>query len=201
MIKAGLTGGYGTGKSTVTRMFAELGVPTINADEIVRSLLSTNKEIINKITDAFGTRALSKKGDVDRKNLADIVFADEKALATLTGIVHPIVRKEIYEWFRRIAGEKKESVAVAEVSMLIEGGALEMYDKIILVAANAEIQKARCLAKGISEDDFMRRLRNQMPLEKKRSYADYVIENSGSLDNTKKQVVKILNDLNKKVIN
>jgi dephospho-CoA kinase len=201
MIKVGLTGGYGTGKSTVIRIFEEIGAPVINADDIVRSLLSGNKEIIKKAIDAFGAAVVSKNGDVDRKKLADVVFDDKKALKTITGILYPTVKKEIAAWFERIAAEKKHPCAIAEVSMLIEDGELEMYDRIILVAADAGVQKARCIAKGIPEADFERRLKNQMPLDQKRRYAHYIIENNGNLDETKKQVLHIWNELNKNVNN
>lgn len=196
MIKIGLTGGYGTGKTTVTRMFKELGAPVIDADDIVHDLLASDKEIISGVVDYFGKEAISPGGGIDRKKIAEIVFSDEKALKTLTEILYPSVKRKITEWFNGIRQEKKYRAAIAEVSLLIEDGDLGMYDRIMLVIADSKVQKERCLSKGISDFDFERRLKNQMPLEEKKKYADYIIDNSGSLEKTKQQILKIWNEIN-----
>ena len=197
MIKVGLTGGYGTGKSTVTRMFSELGAPTISADDIVHSLLSDDEQVISKVADIFGRDILIPDGAVDRKKAADIVFDDEASLASLTDILYPIVRQKITGWFDERLKEEKHTAAIADVSMLIEGGALELYDRIVLVTTDSEVQRARCLAEGISPDEFTRRVRNQTPLEEKIRFADYVIDNNGILEETRKQVLEVWDKLRK----
>ena len=196
MIKIGLTGGYGTGKTTVTRMFEELGAPVIDADDIVHNLLASDEEIISKVAECFGPEAISAKGGIDRKKIAEIVFYNQKALKSLTEILYPSVKKKIAEWFDRIQKDKTHKAAIAEVSMLIEDGDLGMYDIIMLVIADSKVQRNRCLSKGISGFDFERRLKNQMPLEQKKKYADYIIDNSGSLEKTKQQVLQIWKEIN-----
>ena len=195
MIKVGLTGGYGTGKSTVTRMFHELGAPTICADDIVHSLLSDDEQVVGRVADAFGKNILTPDGAVDRKKVADIVFNDDTSLTTLTNILYPVVRRKITAWFDERLNEGIHAAAIADVSMLIEGGASGLYDKIILVLADSDVQRARCLAKGISPEEFARRVRNQMPLEEKVRFADYIIENNGTLEETRKQVLDVWNKL------
>ncbi len=195
MISVGLTGGYGTGKSTVTRMFRDLGAPTMDADDVVRTLLSENREIINEVVGVLGRGVLAANGSVDRRKVADVVFGGEKSLVSLTGVLYPAVRKQISEWFEERRREGIHRAAIAEVSMLIEGGAFELYDKVVLVAAVPEVQRRRCLADGISLDEFTRRVCNQMPLDEKTRFADYIVDNSGVLEETRKQVLEVWDKL------
>ena len=191
MIRLGLTGGYGTGKSTVTRMFSELGAPVLNADDIVHTLLSHDRELIESITEVLGQDIVDSEGAIDRKKVADLVFDDKTSLVSLTNILYPVVRQHISRWFEKCDDEGEYRAAVAEVSMLIEGGALEFYDRIIVVIADPEVQRMRCLANRTSADDFDRRVRHQMPLDEKVCFADYVIDNGGTLEDTRKQVLEV----------
>jgi dephospho-CoA kinase len=195
MIRVGLTGGYGTGKSTVTRMFGDLGAATMDADDVVHALLSEDRGIIDEVAGVLGRGVLAANGSIDRGKVADVVFDDEKALASLTGVLYPGVRERISEWFKERRKEGRYLAAIAEVSMLIEGGALELYDKVVLVIAAPDVQRQRCLAEGISAGEFARRVRNQMPLEKKTSFADYMIDNSGALEESREQVLDVWNRL------
>ena len=195
MIKVGLTGGYGSGKSTVARMFSELGAPTIDADSIVCRMLSEDKGIIDRITGLFGERVLAEDGTIDRRRVADIVFDDNDSLASLTEALYPAVRMAIAEWFGERGSERVHRVAVAEISMLIEGGALEFYDETVVVAVSPEVQRRRCLEKGIASEEFERRTGNQMPLAEKVRLADYAIDNNGTLAETRIQVLRVWSEL------
>ena len=133
MIRVGLTGGCGTGKSTVADMFSRLGVPVIGADAIVHRLLSEDEEVKASVASLFGRDLLRADGSVDRQKLADIVFSDRQSLNRLTDILYPRVRAEIRSFFETTKRQKKYRAALAEVPLLIEGGALDLYDVIIVV--------------------------------------------------------------------
>jgi dephospho-CoA kinase len=195
MIRVGLTGGYCTGKTTVTRMFMDLGAPTVNADVIVHGLLSTDGDVIEAVSRTLGKGILNDEGAVDRGKVAQIVFNDKRALSSLTGILYPVVRRKITDWFEERLREQRHPAAIAEVSMLIEGGALSLYDEIVLVLASREVQCERCITRGIPLEEFNRRIANQMPVEEKVRFADHVIDNSGGLDRTREQVLEVWRQL------
>ena len=189
MIRVGITGGLATGKSTVLSMFEELGARVIDADGIVHELLEDNAELKRKVCEAVGEVVLTVAGKIDRNRMASVVFADREKLEALVKILHPEVIERIRLRFSEIEKECQVSLAAAEVPLLIEEGTLEIYDVIVLVAAREDLQLKRYLERpGSSRDDFQSRLRNQLPLDEKRKYADHVIENNGSLEETAKQV-------------
>ncbi len=192
MIRVGLTGGICTGKTTVARMFRKLGAPVISADTVVHSLLKKNNSIKNKLIKTFGKEIVSNAGDISRQQLADTVFHDEKKLKRLTAILYPEVRNTIQKKFSDYEKANRYPVTVAEVPMLIEGGALHLYDVIIVVTASYENQLKRSLKKGgISKKNLNDRIKHQMDLREKIKYADYVIDNDGAKVTTLEQVKKI----------
>lgn len=191
--KIGLTGSIGTGKSTVLNIFKSLGVNTISADEIVHKLLE--EEIIKeKIVNHFGKDIL-QEGKINRKKLAGIVFENPEKRKILESILHPLVFEHIQNWFENI---KDEKIAIAEVPLMIETGSYKYYDKIIVVYAPKEIQIERCLKKGLTEEEAIKRINAQMDIEEKIKYADYIIENTKDLEYLQQQVKdvyqKILSD-------
>ncbi|GAB6071759.1 dephospho-CoA kinase [Venenivibrio stagnispumantis] len=191
--KIGLTGSIGTGKSTVLNIFKSLGVNTISADEIVHKLLE-EENIKEKILKHFGKDIL-QEGKINRKKLASIVFENPEKRKILESILHPLVFEYIQNWFENI---KDEKIAIAEVPLMIETGSYKHYDKIIVVYAPKEIQLKRCLKKGLTEEEAIKRINAQMDIEEKIKYADYIIENTKDLEYLQKQVKdvyqKILSD-------
>ncbi len=187
MIHVGLTGGLCTGKSTVAAMFAELGAPVIDADAVVHELLATDPEVRRRVGEAFGEAVRTNDGAIDRAKLAAVAFAHKDTVARLTSILYPAVRERIARWF---AARKTNGApaAIAEVSMLYEGGATRIYDVIIVVSADRATQLARFVERGGMADDFSMRLKHQLPLEQKEQKADYIINNNGAREATREQV-------------
>lgn len=198
MIRVGLTGGCGTGKSTVADMFSRLGVPVIGADAIVHRLLSDDEEVKAAVASLFGGDLLQADGCVDRGKLADIVFNDRQSLHRLTEILYPRVKAEIRRFFENTEGQKKHDVAVAEVPLLIEEGALHLYDVIVVVSATYENQLKRFMKKGGTQADLDRRIRNQLDMAEKKRFAHYIINNDGPIEQTWEQVQEILGDLRRR---
>jgi dephospho-CoA kinase len=197
MIHIGLTGGLCTGKSTVAAMFAELGAPVIDADAVVHELLASDPTVRQRVLETFGEAVCTDGGALDRAKLAAATFGDKEKIAALTSILYPRVRERIARWF---ADRKNNgaAAAIAEVSMLYEGGATHMYDTIVVVRADRAIQLARFVERGGAIEEFAARLKHQMPLEEKEKKASYIINNTGTREATREQVVHLWAALQKK---
>jgi dephospho-CoA kinase len=184
-IVLGLTGSFGSGKSTVARMFAEMGVPVIDADQVAREVVEPGTSGLAKIVEAFGSGVLDAEGRLDRKRMADLIFQDEEARRKLNGIVHPRVGQELARFVMEHAGEP---VIVLEIPLLLEGGRKAPVNKVVVVTANDEARLARLRAAGFTPAEVEARLRAQMPQEEKVKLADHVIRNDGGLEATRRQV-------------
>ena len=193
MKKIGLTGSIGTGKSTVAKIFQELGAYVIDADKIVHELLK-REDIKEKIREAFGD-VFDSKGEVDRKKLASIVFNNPEKKKILENILHPLVFQEINKFFKEVEKKDPNAVAIAEVPLMIETGSYKNYDKIIVVYAPEELQLKRLLEKGMSKEEAIKRIKSQMPIDEKVKYADIVIENTSTLEDLRKKVEEIYKKL------
>jgi len=180
-------------------MFRRLGPRLISADEIVHRLLREEEEVKSAVMFAFDQQIRAKDGSIDRAKLGEIVFNSPENLSRLTDLLYPRVRAEIRRFFEE--GEKSdEEVRVAEVPLLIEGGALELYDVIVVVKASDENQLKRFLERGGTKEDFDRRNRNQMDMAEKVKCADFVIDNDGSVEETFEQVKSVYEDIRRKGI-
>lgn len=196
MIRVGLTGGCCTGKSTVANMFSRLGAEVISADEIVHRLLRENAEVKSAVTSRFGRELQAADGSIDREKLAQIVFSDKNKLKRLTDLLYPKVRYEIQRFFDTVHRKGKCDICVAEVPLLIEGGALHLYDAIVVVNATYQNQLKRFLEKGGTDQaDLDRRIENQMDMTEKLKFADYVINNDGSVEQTFNQVKNVYDSI------
>jgi dephospho-CoA kinase len=198
MRRVGLTGGLAAGKSTVASFFRELGAFHVDADLIAHALLATGGAAVREVVARFGESIVGADGAVDRKALAAVVFADPRALADLNAIVHPKVRAEIA---RRIADEESNAaaspVALVDAALLVESGIHRDLDALIVVACTEATQVARAVARGgLTEAEARARVAAQAPLREKLATADYVIENEGSLDETRRRVREVWKDLN-----
>ena len=176
MKKIGLTGGIGSGKSTVAEIFRHLGIPVFNSDEEARKLQDENVEVKKAIAKIFG-ETIYVNGKLNREKVASIVFADKKKLEELNAIVHPAVAKA-FELF--CTQHKNSPFVLKEAAILFEIGAEKLLDGMIVVAAPDELRILRVMDRdGSSREDVLKRMKNQLPQEDKVKKADYLIVNDG----------------------
>ncbi len=188
MLKVGLTGGIASGKSFVGDALAGRGCLVIQADEIGHQVLAPDGEAYPSVVSEFGSEVVAPDGTIDRKRLAALVFHDPERLARLNAIVHPPVLRREAELANEFFAREPHGIAVVEAAILIETGAYRRYDKLILVFCAQEQQIERALRReGAVEADIRARIERQMPLEEKRKYADYVIDTSGTKEETLRQ--------------
>lgn len=188
MLVIGITGSLATGKSTVTAMFRKRGAKVLDADKITHQLMRPGKPCFHPIVRRFGKDML-KNGRIDRKKLADVVFADRKTLQALVKIVHPQVIKVIKGKLKSFARDKKRQFVVIDAPLLIEAGLDRYVDFLIVVKANRKKQLERITKRiDISLNGAKRRIQMQMPLKNKIRFSDIVIDNRGTRRQTKNQV-------------
>ena len=192
----GLTGGIASGKSTVTKMIRGLGIPVIDADQVARDVVKVGEEAYEQIIKTFGQDILQENGEIDRAKLGAIVFYNEQERKKLNAIVHPAVR-------RRMLAEKEAYVQkgaktiVLDIPLLFESELTHLIDKIIVVYVDDDIQLERLMKRnGFSEEEALARIRSQMPLHEKVKKADAVINNNGTIEETKQQLFQILKEWN-----
>ena len=191
MITLALTGSIGMGKSTVAAMFAEAGIPTFDADAVVRDLQGPGGRLVPLIEARFpGT---TRDGAVDREALSATVLSDRDELAALEAIVHPAVH---HERTRFIVDHGDAPALLFDIPLLFETGGDEAFDKVIVVSATRELQRERVLSRpGMSEGKLAQILSRQIPDEEKRQRADFLVDTSGTMDQTRAQVRNILSCL------
>lgn len=188
MIRIALTGSIGMGKSTVAKMFEAAGAPVFDADAVVRELQSPGGDLIDKIGETFP--GCVRSGTLDRECLAQIVLADREKLAVLESLVHPAVR-EARDRF--IAAHPQAGALVFEIPLLFETNGEKDFDKVVVVSAPPEVQRARVLARtGMTGAKLDAILARQMPDEEKRRRADFVVDTGADLSTTESQVRDIL---------
>jgi dephospho-CoA kinase len=196
MIVVGLTGGIATGKTTVLDMFAEEGARVIDFDKLSRSVVEPSKPAWHDIVRTFGDTVLSGDGTLNRGVLGRIVFGDPAKRRELERIVHPRVLSLYEEKLRRIRGRNTHAVVIVDVPLLMEFGMAKEFEKVILAYAPPECQIMRLIERnGLSKQAARNRLKSQMPIEEKMKLADFLIENTGSLENTKRQVKDVYHRL------
>ncbi len=184
-----ITGGIGTGKSTVLEIFSGLGARTLSADEIVHQLLRRD-DIKRQIREEFGDDVFSDD-EIDRKALAGVAFSSEETRRRLESLLHPHVFQEIEAFIR----QHGEDVVVVEIPLLFETGSEYRFDYTVTVKAPEDLVYKRLEERGIPVEEIKRRLSHQMPLEEKIRRADLVIDNSGSIEETRRQVERIWKDI------
>ncbi len=173
MIKVGLTGNIGTGKTVVAGIFEALGIPVFHADEEARKFFG-DKEVITILTDRFG-KQISVNNKIDRKKLASIVFQDKKALDFLNSIIHPLVRKELFAWLDR---QGQHAYIMHEAAILFESGFYKEFDKVITIVSPVELTIKRVMARDNSGREAVeKRILNQWDQDKKIALSDFIIQN------------------------
>jgi dephospho-CoA kinase len=202
MLKVGLTGGIASGKSVVGEMLAELGAHLVQADHIAHALMEPGEPVYNEVVRHFGREILNSDGSVNRGKLAEVAFGPPGSnegsprVADLNRIVHPAVIRSQEEWMHAVSLQDPHGVAVVEAALLIEAGAAKRFDRLIVVTCDLE-QRAERFARRQKVDlktaraEVRRRMAAQLPDEEKIKLADYAIDNSGSLEQTREQVRQV----------
>ncbi len=201
MLKVGLTGGIASGKSVVGEMFVALGAHLVQADRIAHSLMQPGEPVYNEVVRHFGREILNPDGSVNRSKLADVAFGPATApdrnrasrIEELNRIVHPVVIRSQDEWMDEIGRQDPHAVAIVEAALILEAGAGERFDRLIVVTCSAEQRVARFAARQkidleAARREVKRRMAAQLPDEEKIRAADFVIDNSGSIEKTRQQV-------------
>src|SRR4051795_1598951 len=185
VLSIGLTGGIGSGKSTVSALLAQRGAVIVDADRIAREVVEPGTPGLAAVVAAFGEEVLGPDGALDRPALAAVVFADPQARARLDGIVHPLVRARATEL---AAAAPADAVVVHDIPLLVETGQAGRYDVVLVVQADPKVRVARLVARGLPEADARARIAAQATDEQRRAVADVVLDNSGARDELAAQV-------------
>ncbi|MFC9908386.1 dephospho-CoA kinase [Streptomyces sp. NPDC127197] len=193
MLKVGLTGGIGVGKSEVSRLLVECGAVLIDADRIAREVVAPGTPGLAAVVEAFGEDVLAEDGSLDRPKLGSIVFADPDKLAVLNSIVHPLVGARSHELE---AAAAEDAVVVHDVPLLTENGLAPLYDLVVVVDASPETQLDRLLRlRGMTEEDARARMAAQAKREQRLKIADIVIDNDVPLEELQRRVKDVWADL------
>jgi dephospho-CoA kinase len=196
MLRVGLTGSIGVGKSFVASVFSELGCHVLDADQTAREVVFPGTLGLAAITDEFGEEILNPDGTLNRKQLGAIVFADEEKRQRLNHILHPfiIARQDeiLNEWER----EDPKGIGIVDAALMIESGGYKRFDKLIVVHCRPEVQLERLMLRDhLSLEEAQRRIKAQMPQEEKQRFADYLIDTSDGHELTKDQVSRVYGEL------
>jgi dephospho-CoA kinase len=212
LLKVGLTGGIASGKSVVGEMFVALGAHLVQADHIAHQMMLPGEPVYNEVVRHFGGAILNRDGSVNRAKLAELAFGSgtqakppanpsaDSAIPSrvdeLNRIVHPAVIRSQEEWMEEIGRQNPHAVAIVEAALIIEAGAAKRFDRLIVVTCNDEQRIARFAARqnldlDSARKEVERRMAAQLPEAAKIKAADYVIDNSGSLDQTREQVHQV----------
>lgn len=188
MLKAGLTGGIACGKSTVAAILREMGFRVLDADLLAHQLIEPGEPAHEEVLREFGREICDAQGRIDRARLGAIVFADPAKLAQLNRIVHPRVLEASDRQFAEWAKTEPHGMAFIEAALLVEAGYHRRLDRLVVVWCTPEQQRERLIARGMSSEEAQRRIGSQMPIEEKKRFATDLIDCSGTLEDTRKQV-------------
>lgn len=189
MLKLGLTGGIASGKSTVAAMFVELGARLIDTDVIARKVVAPGGQPLKSIVEAFGPEVLDVNGELDRRRLKEHIFQNQEARKKLNAIVHPAVAAQVQAELDQIEREAPEAVALVDVPLLYETKTESRYDAVVVVYVPPQVQVQRLMTRDeVNLEAAEQSLTAQMPLEEKQKKAQFVVDNSGTLQETRKQV-------------
>lgn len=195
ILKVGLTGGIGSGKSTVSSMVKNQGIPVIDADMISRKVLSSHPEILIKIKETFGEEFFDEEGNFLRRKMGELIFSNKEKKDVYEGILMPYILKDIFMEIDEY-DNMGEEICVLDAPTLIENNLHEEMDFVIVIAIMKELQISRVMARDeFTREEAINRINNQMSTEEKVKYADYLIDNGNTLEYTKFQVDSIIKEL------
>lgn len=181
MLKIGLTGGIGSGKSTASIILTKLGSYIFDADTEAKKILANNKEVKKNIVEEFGSDVLDHNGLIDKKKLAKVAFQDEDHQIILNSIIHPFVFKELDKQFKKISNQNKHASFIVDGALILESGLDQHLDYVVLIASLLKYRIERVLKRGnLSREDILRRIDLQWTDEQKAEMADHTIYNNGT---------------------
>ena len=196
MLKVGLTGSIAVGKSFVCEVLRELGAVVLDADETAREVVKPNTIGLRKIVENFGAEILQSNDELDRIKLGAIIFADDAKRQLLNSIVHPLVIEAQNNWLIRREQENPHGIAVIDAALLIESEGYKRFTKLIVVWCESAIQLKRLMLRNsLSETEALKRINAQMPQDKKKRYADFLIDTSAGFEDTRQQTIKVFEQL------
>ncbi|MEJ8306959.1 dephospho-CoA kinase [Saccharibacillus sacchari] len=192
-MRIGLTGGIATGKSTVSKMLAAQGVRIVDADLIARDVMNPGQPLLAAVADRFGPEFLLPEGGLDRRRMAEHIFNRPEERQALNAIVHPAIRAEIRRQVEVAEAANPTGIVVADIPLLYESGLENLYEKVVVVYVPRAVQLDRLTSRdGLAPEQAEGRLNAQLDIEEKKRRADFVIDNSGTLENTQRQVEVLL---------
>lgn len=198
MLKVGLTGSIGCGKSSLSNILKKYDIPIIDADIKGREIYE-NKELLRDIEKNFGSSVINKDGTLNRKNLGKIVFNDDYKLEKLNSLTHPVIQNMIKDDLNKYEKFGKK-IAVVDAALLIEAGFMNMLDTLVVITCSEEVQLQRVVLRdNCSEEDAMGRIKSQMPQDEKVKYAEFVVDNSGTIEHLEKEAEKLIKSLEEKI--
>lgn len=196
MLRVGLTGSIGVGKTFVSSVLAELGCRVLDADQTAREVVAMGAPGLRAVVEAFGPEILQPDGTLDRARLGAIVFADENKRLLLNSILHPFIIAAQDEQLRRWEAEDATGVSVVDAALMIESGGYRRFDKLIVVHCRPEIQVERLMARNnLLREEAERRIAAQMPQQEKMRYADFLVDTSNGFEDTRRRVGEVYQQL------
>ncbi len=196
MLRVGLTGSIGVGKSFVASVFVELGCHVLDADQTAREVVMRGTPGLKALTEAFGEDILTTDGTLDRKRLGALIFADQSQRERLNHILHPFIIARQDEIMNAWEAEDPDGIGIIDAALMIESGGYKRFDKLIVVHCRPEVQLERLMLRDkLSRDEALRRINSQMPQEEKQKFADYLIDTSDGFELTRSRSVEIYHQL------
>lgn len=196
MLRVGLTGSIGVGKSFVANTLAELGCHVLDADVAAREVVGTGTPGLAAVAKAFGEEALREDGSLNRERLGEIIFADEQKRALLNSILHPYIIARQDELLSEWEAKDPHGIGVVDAALMIESGGYKRFAKLIVVHCSPEEQLKRVMARNkLSREEAEQRIRAQMPQEEKKRFADYLIDSSGTREETRSRTKAVFREL------
>jgi len=192
MLRVGLTGSIGVGKSFVTSVFEELGCHVLDADLTAREVVMPGTPGLKAITEEFGEEILNTDGTLDRKRLGARIFTDQAKRERLNHLLHPFIIARQDEIMRGWEAEDPNGIGIIDAALMIESGGYKRFDKLIVVHCRPEVQLERLMLRDkLSREEALRRISSQMPQEEKQKFADYLIDTSDGFELTRTQIISV----------
>jgi dephospho-CoA kinase len=196
MLRVGLTGSIGVGKSFVASVFEELGCHVVDADQTAREVVMPGTTGLKALTEAFGEEVLNPDGTLNRKQLGAVVFADDSQRQRLNHILHPFIIARQDEILSEWEKDDPQGIGIVDAALMIESGGYRRFDKLIVVHCRPEVQLERLMLRDqLSRDEAQRRIDSQMPQEAKQRFADYLIDTSDGFEPAREQTTKVYEEL------
>ena len=196
MLRVGLTGSIGVGKSFVASVFVELGCHVLDADQTAREVVMPGSPGLKALVETFGGGILTTDGTLDRKQLGTLIFADQSQRERLNHILHPFIIARQDEILNAWEAEDPDGIGIVDAALMIESGGYKRFDKLIVVHCRPEVQLERLMLRDkLSRDEALRRINSQMPQEEKQKFADYLIDTSDGYESTRSRSVEIYQKL------